>query len=287
MNSEKEIWTIIKILKWTEEFFQQKNIPSARLDAEILLAKVLGYERIQLYVRYEQPLTKAELAQYREMVVKRAKGCPVAYILGTKQFMHFELKVNEAVLIPRPETELLVEGVLQLPLATPDAVQVLDLCTGSGAIGIALAMYRPTWQITSSDISVAALQVAKENATTYQLNERMNFIESDLFQSIPQADYQIIVANPPYIALKDKASLSREVLQEPEQALFAPQEGLALYARLAQEAARYLAPQGWIALEYGQGQAAAIVDLFKAAGYHKFEIRADYAGIERMLFIQR
>lgn len=287
MNSEKEIWTIIKILKWTEDFFQQKNIASARLDAEVLLAKVLGYERIQLYVRYEQPLTKEELSKYREMIVKRAQGWPVAYILGTKQFMHFELKVTPAVLIPRPETELLVEGVLQLPLAENETITVLDLCTGSGAIGLALAMYRPNWQITSSDISAAALQVAKENATNYQLNERIRFIESDLFQSIPVAAYQVIVANPPYIALKDKASLSREVLQEPAQALFAPKEGLALYARLAQEAVRYLAPQGWIALEYGQGQATAIIELFKAAGYSKFEVRADYAGIERMLFIQR
>ena len=287
MNTTKEVWTIIKILKWTEDFFRQKNIESARLDAEILLAQALNYERIQLYVHYEQPLTKAELTVYKEMVLKRVKGYPVAYILGSKQFMHFTLKVSPAVLIPRPETELLVEGVLQLQLPESEAIQILDLCTGSGAVGIALAMYRPQWLITSTDISAAALLVAQENAQKYELMSRINFVESDLFAKIPEIPYQVIVANPPYIPYKDKGSLSCEVLQEPQQALFAAQQGLALYAQIAECAARYLAPQGWIALEHGQGQAAAIRELFKARGYSKFETRLDYAGIERMLFIQR
>ena len=280
----EQVWTVLRLLNWTQEFFEKKHIDGARLDAEILLARVLKCERIFLYVNFEKPLTKAELAEYKALIVKRAGGQSIAYILGEKQFMDFSLKVNSHVLVPRPETELLVEFVMEK--YPQDQVQVLDLCTGSGAIGIALAKYRSGWQITSTDISAEALAVAKENAATHQVAERMGFVQSDMFSSLPPAQYDVIVANPPYIPLADKEKLAPEVLCEPHTALFAQDNGLYFYKQIAAQAATYLKEGGAVFLEYGIGQAQAIVDAFKAHGYKEFEIRKDYAGIERMLYIR-
>lgn len=281
----EQAWTILRLLNWTQEFFVKKHIDGARLDAEILLARVLKCERIFLYVNFEQPLTKDELAEYKSLIVQRASGQSIAYILGEKQFMDFNLKVNSAVLVPRPETELLVEFVLE-KFATAE-LNVLDLCTGSGAIGIALAKYRPEWQLTSTDISAAALDVARKNVHKYSLGERINFVQTDMFSNLPYGKYNIIVSNPPYIPLTDKPHLAPEVLCEPHTALFAKENGLYFYKVIAGQAATYLAEGGAIFLEYGLGQAAAIIEIFKLQGYSDFEIRKDYAGIERMLRIGR
>lgn len=281
----EQVWTVIKLLNWTQEFFEKKHIDGARLDAEILLARVLQCERIFLYVNFEKPLTKAELAEYKALIVKRASGQSVAYVLGEKHFMDFNLKVNKHVLVPRPETELLVEFVLEK--SDEKDLCVLDMCTGSGAIGIALAKYRSNWQITSTDISAEALAVARENADTQQVATQINFVQSDMFKNLPVAKYDIIVANPPYIPLSDKAKLAPEVLCEPHTALFAQDEGLYFYKIIASQAGLYLSEAGAIFLEYGIEQAQAIVDIFKAQGYSQFEIRKDYAGIDRMLYIRR
>lgn len=281
----EQAWTILRLLNWTQEFFAKKHIDGARLDAEILLARVLKCERIFLYVNFEQPLTKDELAEYKSLIIQRASGQSIAYILGEKQFMDFNLKVNSTVLVPRPETELLVEFVLE---KFADAeLNVLDLCTGSGAIGIALAKYRPDWQLTSTDISAAALDVARENADKYSLGERIKFVQTDMFANLPSGKYNIIVSNPPYIPMTDKQHLAPEVLCEPHTALFAKENGLYFYKVIAGQAATYLAEGGAIFLEYGLGQAAAIIEIFKVQGYSDFEIRKDYAGIERMLRIVR
>lgn len=281
----EQVWTVIKLLNWTQEFFEKKHIDGARLDAEILLARVLQCERIFLYVNFEKPLTKAELAEYKALIVKRASGQSVAYVLGEKHFMDFNLKVNKHVLVPRPETELLVEFVLEK--SDEKDLCVLDMCTGSGAIGIALAKYRSNWQITSTDISAEALAVARENADTQQVAAQINFVQSDMFKNLPVVKYDIIVANPPYIPLSDKAKLAPEVLCEPHTALFAQDEGLYFYKIIASQAGLYLSEAGAIFLEYGIEQAQAIVDIFKAQGYSQFEIRKDYAGIDRMLYIRR
>lgn len=281
----EQVWTVIKLLNWTQEFFEKKHIDGARLDAEILLARVLQCERIFLYVNFEKPLTKAELAEYKALIVKRASGQSVAYVLGEKHFMDFNLKVNKHVLVPRPETELLVEFVLEK--SDEKDLCVLDMCTGSGAIGIALAKYRSNWQITSTDISAEALAVARENADTQQVAAQINFMQSDMFKNLPVAKYDIIVVNPPYIPLSDRDKLAPEVLCEPHTALFAQDEGLYFYKIIASQAGLYLSEAGAIFLEYGIEQAQAIVDIFKAQGYSQFEIRKDYAGIDRMLYIRR
>lgn len=281
----EQVWTVLKILNWTQEFFQKKNIDGARLDAEILLARVLKCERIFLYVNFEKPLTKVELAEYKQLIVKRANGQSIAYVLGEKQFMDFNLKVNSSVLVPRPETELLVEFVLAE--YSNDNMQVLDMCTGSGAIGLALAKYRATWRITSTDISEAALSIAKENAVNYGASAQISFVQADMFSNLPMNKYNIIVANPPYIPMSDKTKLAPEVLCEPHTALFAQDNGLYFYKIIAKQAINYLSADGAIFLEYGIGQAQAIIDIFKECGYNNFEIRKDYANIERMLCIRK
>lgn len=281
----EQVWTVLKLLNWTQEFFEKKHIDGARLDAEILLARVLKCERIFLYVNFEKPLTKDELAEYKALIVKRAAGQSIAYILGEKQFMDFNLKVNSHVLVPRPETELLVEFVLEKH--TNDGLKVLDMCTGSGAIGIALAKYHSNWEITSTDISAEALGVAKENATAHQVVDRMSFVQADMFKGLPAVKYDIIVANPPYIPHADKVKLAPEVLCEPHTALFAEDSGLYFYKIMAMQAANYLDADGAIFLEYGVGQSQDIVEMFGAQGYGAFEVRKDYAGIERMLRISK
>ena len=283
MSQIQEVWTVLKILNWTQEFFKSKHIESARLDAEILLARVLKCERIFLYVNYEQPLMPSELAEFKAMILQRVAGQSIAYILGEKQFMHYTLKVTPAVLVPRPETELLVEEVLNCYDNRP--LQVLDMCTGSGAIGLALAGYRSEWQVTCSDVSAAALAIAGENADSLGLSERIRFVESDMFAQLPPEKYQALIANPPYIPLADKKTLSKEVLAEPHLALFAADEGLRFYKIIAAQAAKYLETQGRIFLEFGIGQAAAIERLFRDQGYKEILIKKDYAGIDRMMVI--
>ena len=282
-EQEKEIWTILKVLKWTAEYFSDKNIDSARLDAELLLCKVLGCERMYLYVHYDQPLTVQELKDYRVLILQRAKNMPVAYILEKKDFLDFTVKVTPAVLIPRPETELLVENIL---LAYPEdtTLSVLDLCCGSGIIGIALARARSLWQVTMSDISPEAIAVAKENVCRLAGDKQLKVICSDIFASLPKERYDLIVTNPPYINPTDKASLSADVLNEPHLALFAADEGLAFYKEIAKSAKDYLSNDGCVAMEFGIGQRMAIEDIFTKAGFKNLKVYKDYAGIERMLF---
>lgn len=285
MSEPKEVWTVLKILNWTQDFFKKKNIDSARLDAEILLAQVLKCSRMFLYVNYEQPLTAGELAEFKGLILRRAAGESVAYILGEKQFMHYTLKVNSAVLVPRPETELLVEAVLDR--FTDENLQVLDMCTGSGAIAVALAGYRPTWRITAVDASEEALGVARENAQNLNYSERVEFYHSDMFAQIPLQRYRVIVSNPPYIDEKERNTLSPEVLCEPHMALFAPEKGLYFYRVLAQQAGEWLTENGCIFVEFGRGQAEDIRALFEQDGFKDIEVLRDYADIERIMVIRK
>ena len=285
MSETQEVWTVLKLLNWTQDFFKKKNIDNARLDAEILLAHVLKYERVFLYVNYEQPLTAVELADFKKLIIRRVAGESIAYILGEKHFMHYKLKVNSSVLVPRPETELLVEAVLNT--YNEPNLQVLELCTGSGAIAVSLASYRKTWQVTATDISEDALQVAANNVSSLQVDSQVSLVRSDMFVDIPTKMYNIIVANPPYIPETDRAILSKEVLLEPHIALFAPEKGLYFYKIIAANAGRYLASSGGIFLEFGIGQAMAIKEIFAQQGFSDIKILRDYADIERIMVIKK
>ena len=225
---KKDVWTISSLLNWTVNYFKSKNIESARLDAEVLLSHVLGQERIYLYVHFDEPMEKAELSKFREYVKKRAQHMPVAYIIGEKEFMGLPFKVTPDTLIPRPDTEILVENVL----ANADnqgAVKIADIGTGSGAIILSLLANLPKAQGKTVDIAAKAVEVAKENAQSLQVADRCEFFVGDLFAPFAESGdkFDIIVSNPPYIPQADIATLEADVrAYEPVSALTDGGDGL-------------------------------------------------------------
>ena len=284
------VWTIMKILNWTKQYFEAKGVENPRLDAEVLLCAVLKCQRITLYVDFERPLSEEELATYREYVRRRGNFEPLAYILGERAFMRNTFKVNKATLVPRPETELLVESLVRIvPLLKREGdVKILDIGTGSGAIIVSLLDYLPNAKGVGVDISVDALIVAKENSEKIGVTGRIGFVRSDVFSKLPlEKKFDIIVSNPPYIPAGDIAGLDKDVQQEPRGALDGGADGLDFYRRITAEAMDHMAEEGVLAFEIGIGQAAAVQQLCLDAGFVKTAVRKDYAGIERMVFAVR
>ena len=284
-----KIWSVVDLLKWTEAYFQQHDIPNPRLDAEVLLGYLLEKSRLQLYLDFEMPVFAEHLNPFREMVKKRVQRTPVSYLTNRKEFMSLNFYVDERVLIPRPETELLVEQVLT---AAPEERQrLLELGTGSGAIATALAVQHPKWEIFATDISEPALDVARQNAETHACDSQITFLGGDLFEPIaalpenaaPRFDW--IVSNPPYIKNTERATLSPDIRDyEPEIALFAGDDGLAVICRLIAEAPKYLVPGGKLIFEIGDTQAANVRTLFDAeSAYIGYECFKDYAKKERIV----
>lgn len=281
------VWTIMKILNWTKQYFEAKGVENPRLDAEVLLCAVLKCQRITLYVDFERPLSEEELATYREYVRRRGNFEPLAYILGERAFMRNTFKVNKATLVPRPETELLVESLVRIaPLLKREGdVKILDIGTGSGAIIVSLLDYLPNAKGVGVDISVDALIVAKENSEKIGVTGRIGFVRSDVFSKLPlEKKFDIIVSNPPYIPAGDIAGLDKDVQQEPRGALDGGADGLDFYRSITAEAMDHMAEEGVLAFEIGIGQAAAVQQLCLDAGFVKTAVRKDYAGIERMVF---
>ena len=284
------VWTIMKILNWTKQYFEAKGVENPRLDAEVLLCAVLKCQRITLYVDFERPLSEEELATYREYVRRRGNFEPLAYILGERAFMRNTFKVNKATLVPRPETELLVESLVRIaPLLKREGdIKILDIGTGSGAIIVSLLDYLPNAKGVGVDISVDALIVAKENSEKIGVTGRIGFVRSDVFSKLPlEKKFDIIVSNPPYIPAGDIAGLDKDVQQEPRGALDGGADGLDFYRRITAEAMDHMAEEGVLAFEIGIGQAAAVQQLCLDAGFVKTAVRKDYAGIERMVFAVR
>ena len=236
---------------------------------------------------FERPLSEEELAIYREYVRRRGNFEPLAYILGERAFMRNTFKVNKATLVPRPETELLVESLVRIaPLLKREGdVKILDIGTGSGAIIVSLLDYLPNAKGVGVDISVDALIVAKENSEKIGVTGRIGFVRSDVFSKLPlEKKFDIIVSNPPYIPAGDIAGLEKDVQQEPRGALDGGADGLDFYRRITAEAMDHMAEEGVLAFEIGMGQAAAVQQLCLDAGFVKTAVRKDYAGIERMVF---
>lgn len=279
--------TIGNLITKTAQFFQGKEIEQPRLDAEVLLANLLGLERIQLYVRFDQPLEAAEVSAYREMVKKRSEGMPIAYIFGKKEFMGHLFKVTSDVLIPRPDTEILVEAGIRY-LNKIQAPLFLDICTGSGAILISLLKNLTEAKGIGTDISGAALEIAKENAKSLGVSERAGLLQGDLLEPIKDRKVHGIFSNPPYIPRADLQSLQREVQKEPVLALDGGLDGLDFYRRLLKEAGKYLLPDGFLMMEIGIGQAPEIREIALSLGWQEMEdpIR-DYGGVERVLTYRR
>jgi release factor glutamine methyltransferase len=278
-----ERWTVLKLLQWTAEYFRDKGIESPRLDAELLLSATLELDRVALYVNFERPLIADELARYREKVRRRADREPLQYILGETEFWSLPFSVNPAVLIPRADTEVLVEEALK---RIDGCSSVLDVGTGSGAIAVALAHEKPEIKVTALDCSQDALEVARGNARRNGVVERVACLAGDL-NSLPPGPFDMIVSNPPYIPSRDWEQLMPEVRDhEPRLALDGGDDGLEAYRRIAVQALKILSPGGWLLVEVGIGQAAVVSALFKAAGLTEVVQRDDYAGIPRVVMGQ-
>lgn len=287
MNKTNAPWTIGSILTWTGQYFAEKGVENPRLDAEVLLSHILERERIQLYVNFDQPLQPHELAAYREAVKKRVARMPVAYITGCKEFMGLEFCVTPAVLIPRPDTEILVEAVLKKLYGIEQPV-LLDLGTGSGAIIVSLLANLSTAAGVAVDISDKALGIAQQNAEKNQVSSRLKFYQGDLYQPVKGQAFDAIISNPPYIPDSDIQELTQEVRQEPHLALAGGPDGLDFYRRIVRDAVQYLNPGGLLAVEVGIHQAQAVAALADPVEQLVFtEIIKDYSGIERVVLFQR
>lgn len=282
----QETWTILKVIQWTTDYFRRKGLEQPRSDAEVLLAHTLGLRRVDLYLRHDQPLKPEELARYRALIQRRAAREPTQYITGRQEFWSLELEVSPAVLIPRPETERLVELALE---AFPDeTLRALDVGTGSGAIAIALAKERPRWRIVACDISPDALHVARRNAHRHVVAHRMDFVRCDLtspFRETP-APFRLICANPPYIGDAEWAGLAPEITRyEPREALLGGgHDGIAVPARLLREAFPLLQPGGLLLMEIGAGQALALHRVAESLPeVASVTVHRDYGGRERIV----
>ena len=285
MNTKPSVWTIGGILEWTKQYFSGKGVDNPRLDAEVLLSHILCRDRLYLYVHYDQPLSAEELAAFRECVRKRAARVPVAYITGEKEFFGLTFSVSPAVLVPRPETELLVETVVKRLVGNP-APRIVDLGTGSGAITVSVLTQLPQATAVAVDISAAALAVAQTNAKRHAVAERVEWKQGDFWQPVSGL-FDAIVSNPPYIPAADVRALAPEVQNEPVLALDGGLDGLDYYRRLLSDGDAYLAPGGFIAIEIGINQAAAIGSLAGQSPFIVADVTADYAGIERVMVLTR
>ena len=253
----------------------------ASLDAELLLAHTLDKPRSFIHARPETLLTDREEDRFLQFVQRRKNSEPLAYITGKQEFWSLTFLVNEYTLIPRPETELLVETILTHSQdAGNKALNVLDLGTGSGCIALALARERPRWNITAIDKSKQTLAVARENAVMLQ-TDNVKFIHSDWFENVPEGNYDIIVSNPPYVAANDPHLKNSSIAYEPDTALCAGIDGLLDIQHIISHAKTYLAPGGLLVLEYGYNQSQTVVDLLRTAEYKDIQSLTDLAGIDR------
>ncbi len=284
-----KIWRVVDLLDWTVQYFERNAIPNPRLDAEVLLGHLLGKSRLQLYLDFEMPVFQEHLTPFRELIKKRIDRTPISYLTNRKEFMSLEFYVDERVLIPRPETEQLVETVLTAQTDKPQ--RLLELGTGSGVIATVLAVHQPEWDITATDLSEDALVVAQKNAETHNCAAQIKFLSGDLFEPIKAIDpngethFDWIVCNPPYVTKTEWDRLSPDVRDyEPEIALFAGNDGFAVIRRLIAEAPEYLAPNGKLSLEIGDTQADAVRTLVNAeSAYCSCELIKDYAEKERIV----
>jgi len=280
--------TVLDIIQKTTGFFETRGVEHARLDAELLVGRVLALPRMQLYMQFERPLTEPELEQLRPLVRRRGQHEPLAYILGEVEFFHLRLKVDRRALIPRPETEHLCELITQRLAAAPPAA-ILDLGTGCGAIALGLAAFYADALVTAVDVSADALALAGENAGLLGLAGRTRLLRSDWFAALePGVRFDLIVANPPYLSDQETAAAPPEVREhEPRVALSSGVDGLDALNRIIAEAPRFLAEHGLLALETGVDQQGALAARAAAAGLPRVELLRDLSGRDRYLLAWR
>ncbi|HSN26367.1 MAG TPA: peptide chain release factor N(5)-glutamine methyltransferase [Kofleriaceae bacterium] len=259
-------WTTLAVLDWTTKRFSEAGIGAARLEAQVLLAHVLGCTRTQLYTGFDKPLAEAELAGYRELIKRRLAGEPLAYLVSEHEFWGLPLHVDASVLVPRPDTETVVEVARATRTDRKAPCRVLDLCTGSGAIAVALAKELPAATIIATDLSEAAVALARRNAERNGFADRIEVRCGDLWASVAGERFDLITANPPYIASAVIPTLEAEVKREPVLALDGGADGLAFYDRICAQAREHLVAGGALVVEHGYDQADAVRARFEAAG---------------------
>ena len=275
--------TIGVLVQLTKQYFQERGIENPRLDAEVLLCHVMNLERIDLYVRFDQPLEEQELSSYRDLVRRRSGGEPIAYLLGEKEFMGHTFKVSPAVLIPRPDTEILVEAAVNRLAEYPEP-RFLDIGVGSGAILLSVLKAIPYAKGIGVDLSPDALLIAKENATTLGVSHRAGFLLGDTLAPIGDRKVQGILSNPPYIPTRDMGTLQKEVKLEPKLALDGGLDGLNIYRKLLLDGKNYLLPGGFLMMEMGIHQAEPVTKIALEMGWVELEPpRKDYGGVERVV----
>lgn len=285
-------WTVLGLLRWTTGYFENKGVEAPRAGAELLLAHCLGLRRLDLYLRYDQPLTAEELAAYKTLIQRRTRGEPVAYITGERAFWTLDLKVSPQVLIPRPETERLVEIALTtLKDLNRPRPRVLDLGTGSGAIALALAAEIPQGYFLALDCSLGALQTARENQHRNAIAAKIDYLVADWCAPISphKGHFDLIVSNPPYIAAGEIGALQTEISRfEPHAALDGGPDGMDCLRLIIDQAAERLVTGGTLILEIGADQGKAVSDLAAThKGFESIEIHKDYAGLDRVAQLRR
>ncbi len=281
--------TVKDMLQEAVTAFSREGLPGPRLDAEVLLAHCLQKERLFLFTHQADPLTAGQIRQYRELAARRVSKEPVAYIIGYKEFWSLTLEVDRRVLIPRPDTEILVEEALKIAAASDNVTgRILDVGTGSGAIAIALASELKNTQIFASDISPGAIDVARRNAGRHALADRISFAVGDMTEPFGGV-FDMIVSNPPYITEADFDALPVGVKAfEPHSALLGGPEGLCFHERLIRASEMRLKTGGWLIMEMGAGQREQVAGLFNKSGrYDEIRFRADYAGLDRVAIARR
>ena len=291
-STKEKNWTVKDLIATTAGFFKGKGITSARLDAELLLSRITKLSRIELYTNFDRLVSQSELDSFRELVRQRAEGKPVKYMLGEAEFYSLKLNITEDVLIPRPETELLIDAASDF-LGGSEKSFIIDLCTGSGCIAIAVAVNYEDCEIWASDISSKALDVARGNSERHEVSSRIRFFEGDLFgafgDELQDGTVDMIISNPPYVSEDELAGLPPEVKDfGPREALLGGIDGLDFYRKIISNAPSKIKNNGKLILELDDGQSNAVSELINQTGLMKIvEIRNDYQGIARVLIAEK
>ncbi|MBI5476070.1 MAG: peptide chain release factor N(5)-glutamine methyltransferase [Ignavibacteriales bacterium] len=295
INNEQKVesqWSILKLIEWSTNYLIQKGIDEARLNTELMLGHVLNLKRIELYLHYDMILSETELSHFKNLFKKRLTKEPLQYILGYTEFMGIRINVTPAVLIPRPETEILVEAIIKkLKSSKKSNNKIFEIGTGSGCIAVSLAKYLPDISITAIDKSTSALEVAKQNASDSNVNNKIKFIESDFLSQnydSPGGLYDVIVSNPPYIHQDEIDSLEAEVKNfEPENAYTDHSDGLTFYKAISLNGKNMLINGGLIFVEVGYNQGQTVKNIFQSDGYRNIKLINDYNGIGRVVIAEK
>lgn len=294
MIAEENIWTVIKAIYWAEAYLKRFNISNAKIDAEYLLSSILKCKRQELYLNPDRPLTNIEINTFKTFIQRRSKREPLQYIIGEEEFRGLVFKVTRDVLIPRPETELLIEEAVKIierqrAKGKRQKVNIIDLCTGSGCIAVSIAKEIDNCKVYATDISEKALAAAKENAKKHGVENKIIFLQGSFFEPLKgkglEDKIDILLSNPPYVSKKDMGKLQPEIKEyEPSLALYGGEDGLDSYRTIIPEALNYLKKAGHLLLEIGYGQAEGVKELFaQYPAYGKIEIINDLSEIERVV----